>query len=211
MQGIDITGQRFGRLVAISLVPKEQRTWPNKERAWVCKCDCGNTCVVRQRNLLGKRVTKSCGCLRKVDAFLATTQAVNITEEYLFQFDDFEKFLFIHRSLIKLLSLEKIKEQYKQYIETFYYQKEFNALYQFWKEQPRTQTFYDWAKPSVDHIIPKSKGGTNEIENIQFLTTFENLAKRDMSMQEWNEFKQITNTHSNYFIEEILKGGDANE
>lgn len=33
MQGIDITGQRFGRLVVIKLIPKEERTWSNKERA----------------------------------------------------------------------------------------------------------------------------------------------------------------------------------
>lgn len=30
-------------------------------------------------------------------------------------------------------------------------------------------------------------------------------------MEEWNNFKTKTNTHSNYFIEEILKGGDVNE
>ena len=40
--GIDITGQRFGRLVALKLIPREERTWANKERAWLCKCDCGN-------------------------------------------------------------------------------------------------------------------------------------------------------------------------
>ena len=47
MAGIDITGQRFGRLTAVRLIPKEERTWSNKERAWLCKCDCGNEVVVR--------------------------------------------------------------------------------------------------------------------------------------------------------------------
>lgn len=46
-QGVDITGQRFGRLTAIKLIPREERTWSNKERAWLCKCDCGNECIVR--------------------------------------------------------------------------------------------------------------------------------------------------------------------
>ena len=32
-----------------------------------------------------------------------------------------------------------------------------------------------------------------------------------MTMEEWNNFKIKTNTHSNYFIEEIIKGGDVNE
>ena len=94
MAGIDITGQRFGRLVALELIPKEERTWSNEERAWRCRCDCGNEVIVRQRSLRGARVTKSCGCLRKIDAFLATTTVKGLTEEYLLDFNDFDKFLF---------------------------------------------------------------------------------------------------------------------
>lgn len=210
--GIDITGQRFGRLVALKLIPREERTWVNKERAWLCKCDCGNECIVRQRNLLGARVTKSCGCLRKIDAFLATNGIKTLTEEYLCSFDDFDKFLFIHRSLIRTVNLSNIDiNKYTDYIEYFYYQRQFNKLYNFWQNQERGSTFYDLAKPSIDHIIPKSRGGSHNLNNLQFLTVFENLAKRDMTMEEWNNFKIKTNTHSDYFIEEIIKGGDVNE
>ena len=35
------------------------------------------------------------------------------------------------------------------------------------------------------------------------LSYFENLAKRDMTLEEWNDFKIKTNTSSNYFIEKI--------
>lgn len=62
-------------------------------------------------------------------------------------------------------------------------------------------TFYDWYKPSIDHIIPKSKGGTNDLNNLQFLTVFENLNKRDMTMEEWSYFKLLTNTSSDLYIE----------
>ena len=71
------------------------------------------------------------------------------------------------------------------------------------------ETFYDWAKPSLDHIIPSSKGGSNTLDNFQFLTTFENLAKRDMTMDEWKNFKQKTNTTSDYFIENIMKAREG--
>lgn len=30
-------------------------------------------------------------------------------------------------------------------------------------------------------------------------------------MEEWDNFRKETNTYSNYFIEEIVKGGDVNE
>jgi hypothetical protein len=50
-----------------------------------------------------------------------------------------------------------------------------------------------------------SRGGTSKLSNLQILTVFENLAKRDMTMEEWNIFKEKTNTHSNYFIEEVMQ------
>ena len=49
-------------------------------------------------------------------------------------------------------------------------------------------------------IIPKSKGGDNSLDNLQFLTVFENLSKRDMTMKEWNEFKVRTNTQSDLYL-----------
>lgn len=59
MTRCDLTGMRFGRLVAISPAPnKDRRTM------WLCKCDCGNTCTVRT-DYLKNGMTKSCGCYQK--------------------------------------------------------------------------------------------------------------------------------------------------
>lgn len=54
---IDITGQRFGRLVV------KMRTANDKHRTacWLCVCDCGNETIVRG-NSLRRGLTKSCGC-----------------------------------------------------------------------------------------------------------------------------------------------------
>ncbi len=54
---IDITGQRFGRLVALCPVRHKQ-----KHTKWTCECDCGKYAYVDISNLLGGK-TLSCGCL----------------------------------------------------------------------------------------------------------------------------------------------------
>lgn len=48
---IDITGQRFGRLVAIERIDKR----------WKCICDCGNT-TLSDSYQLRNGITVSCGC-----------------------------------------------------------------------------------------------------------------------------------------------------
>lgn len=58
-RSIDVSGQRFGRLVALSLYPA--KTGPRK---WLCRCDCGKETIVRSELLRDGR-TRSCGCLRR--------------------------------------------------------------------------------------------------------------------------------------------------
>lgn len=55
----DLTGQRFGWLVALRAERKDGRL------EWRCQCDCGETSVVDCTRLL-KGITKSCGCQRLV-------------------------------------------------------------------------------------------------------------------------------------------------
>ncbi|WP_051464075.1 AP2 domain-containing protein [Lacrimispora indolis] len=55
----DLTGQRFGRLVA--KYPTDKRLGTSV--IWHCACDCGKSCEVAAVNLLAG-TTKSCGCLR---------------------------------------------------------------------------------------------------------------------------------------------------
>ena len=57
-QFIDLTGKRFGRLVALTRVPPGSET----RSKWVCKCDCGNTAIVTVSNLKNGHTT-SCGCV----------------------------------------------------------------------------------------------------------------------------------------------------
>ena len=55
---IDLTGQRFGRLMVISRSPNRK----NWRAMWLCQCDCGKKKIIRADNLR-RGLTKSCGCL----------------------------------------------------------------------------------------------------------------------------------------------------
>lgn len=156
----------------------------------------------------GNYSQKTCGCGRKERAFLASSRP-DLKEEHLIPYrEDFEKFLMVH----KLLTNNTDKyytncpiDEYTNALNILYNDINFNLIYKFWiKQEKNHNTYYDWAKPSLDHIIPKSRGGTNQIDNLQILTVFENLAKRDMTQDEWGKFKKETNTKSDYFIENIL-------
>lgn len=54
---IDLTGQRFGRLVVIELVGTNKA----HRAIWRCLCDCGNETVVLGASLR-RGATQSCGC-----------------------------------------------------------------------------------------------------------------------------------------------------
>lgn len=59
---MDLTGQRFGKLVV------QKRVKKGNKYVWQCKCDCGNICYVPQNNLCRKvEATKSCGCNISLD------------------------------------------------------------------------------------------------------------------------------------------------
>lgn len=65
-RALDLTGQRFGRLVAIERVPapKPPRLDGPQFAWWRCKCDCGGEKIAAASNLK-KGKNKSCGCLRR--------------------------------------------------------------------------------------------------------------------------------------------------
>lgn len=56
-QKYNLTGQKFGRLTALYIVPNN-----NYHTRWHCVCDCGRTKDVLQQNLCNGHV-RSCGCL----------------------------------------------------------------------------------------------------------------------------------------------------
>lgn len=73
---IDLTNQRFGRLVAIARIPKSD---PAK---WICRCDCGVEKAI-SRTLLRRGTVSSCGCFRREsNSRVHTTHGMYGTPEY---------------------------------------------------------------------------------------------------------------------------------
>lgn len=61
MKALDLTNQRFGKLVARARAPKRN----DRYTRWICECDCGNITEVRTDYLRSLHST-SCGCEKDI-------------------------------------------------------------------------------------------------------------------------------------------------
>lgn len=59
---IDLTGQRFGRLLVVERTDDYVSPQGLRQVCWLCVCDCGTILIVRGNSLRQGR-SKSCGCL----------------------------------------------------------------------------------------------------------------------------------------------------
>jgi len=74
----DLTGQRFGRLIAVSSFTR------NHDCYWLCHCDCGNTVNVRDDHLKNGG-TRSCKCLMREIVGAGTQRTHGKSKTPLFQ------------------------------------------------------------------------------------------------------------------------------
>lgn len=76
----DLTGKRYGHLVAMWPAGRQGGQWPSV--MWLCACDCGNYKIVMSGNLQ-KNSTKSCGCMTgKLISEGQTTHDMTHSPEY---------------------------------------------------------------------------------------------------------------------------------
>lgn len=110
----------------------------------------------------------------------------DVSLDWLMSFEDIEKLKLLNKSISRKRDCIGFNtELYIKFIEKFYYDTQFNLIYSFWlKKQDK------YSKPSLDHIIPRSKGGKlNDLNNLQFITWLENRIKNDLDVDEWNTIK----------------------
>ena len=140
---------------------------------------------------LGKKMPES--ALRKN---MINHMKFDVSLEDIEEYTDFKKLQFITSGLSRNMKHFHTKEQYINYINKFYYDEQFNVLYQKWLLNGKDK----WYRPTIDHKTSKSQGGGWELTNLQFLSWFENRAKAEMNHDEWEEFKYQTNTRSDLFV-----------
>lgn len=156
-----------------------------------------NKYKVNIRKPLNLRGKKKFNCNKKrLWNNMVTHLRFDISLDWIVQFEDFDKVKILNNVITNRGARWNVStEWYKTYIKKFYNDKQFNRVYENWIKLK----FEKYAKPSIDHIIPISKGGTNHLSNLQFLTWFENRCKNDMSKTDWKKLKQNI---ERYFIDE---------
>ena len=128
----------------------------------------------------GKKMTKD-HCLKNMKAHLK----YNVSLEWLNSFENIEKLKCLNSAIKRKRDYEGFTTKiYKEYIERFYSDKKFNDLFDKWEK-----TGDKWIKPSLDHIIPKSKNGSLLLDNLQFISWLENRAKINIGQEQWNKIK----------------------
>ena len=109
---------------------------------------------------------------------MATHLRFSVSLRWLLQFEDFEKLKTLNDCISnKNNRFNESDEWYVDYILKFYFDENFNKIYETWIKYDKMK----YLKPSIDHINPRSKGGDNSLDNLQFLTWFENRCKNDLS------------------------------
>ena len=59
-------------------------------------------------------------------------------------------------------------------------------IYRKWLENDKNK----WLIPSLDHINPKINDNLDNIDNLEFLTWFENRSKNNINPEEWKIMKE---------------------
>lgn len=109
----------------------------------------------------------------------------DVTEEWIDGFENLDKMKYLNHSLSRKRDYEGFDtEMYMAYIEKFYNDEKFNFLFDKW-----IATGDKYIKPSLDHIVPKSKGGALSLDNLRFISWFENKAKGDILLDDWLKMK----------------------
>ena len=168
----------------IAIVKAKGKPLSEDHKKKLVEANKGRPCWMR-----GKNATR-CMLLKNMAAHLR----FDVTFEWLDQFSDVEKLKCLNDCITNRGGrFEVTNEWYRSYILKFYHCVQFNKIYDLWVINNKEA----YRKPSIDHVIPVSKGGTNALENLSFLTWLENRSKTNIYQDDWDNIK---NNLNEYFV-----------
>lgn len=180
MEKKSLVNLRFGRLKVIKLNNKVPRiTKQGKKKGnyyfYLCKCDCGNECIVQKENLQNG-ATQSCGCLQKE---IATKNIIKISTKHGFaKHGNTEKLYKVWHSM-KERCYNKKNKMYK------YYGQRNITVCDEWKKD--YINFRKWALNNgyrigldLDRI---DNNGNYEPKNCRFISHKDNLMNRSNTIK----------------------------
>lgn len=160
----------------VPVVRAKRKPFTDAHRQRISDSTKGRVCWAKGKKMSRDSVLKN----------MAAHLRFDVDIEWLRQFEDFDRLKFLNRAVTERGSRFQFStEDYRQYIERFYSCERFMRIYTRWLESGKE--FY--RTPSLDHIVPVSKGGAKSLENLQFLTWFENRCKNDLPQEDWNLLK----------------------
>ena len=185
---IDETNNRYGRLTVINQTGLNKK----KQALWLCKCDCGNFCIVNGIDLR-RGHTRSCGCLMKETSRKVLEKCGLIKKlprdviEYRRILSDIKRTA-KRRNLEYSLSDEEVLNLVKQ---PCYY----------CEAEPRAHNNYDLLFNGIDRV-DNNKGYIKG--NVVSCCTQCNTTKNTLSVTEFEEYINRVYEH----LKKIKKGGE---
>lgn len=160
----------------IEIVPAKRKPFSKEHRDKISEATKGRKSWMEGRKASPEMIYKN----------MASHLRFDVTWQWLSQFDDTEKLKLLNECITNRSGRFDVStEWYKQYIEKFWSCDQFNLIYNRWVNSGKDRL----KKPSLDHIQPKSKNGCEMLDNLQFLSWFENRCKNDMTQEDWDNLK----------------------
>lgn len=110
----------------------------------------------------------------------------DVDYDWIIQFEDIEKLKFLNNAVKKSGIYNFDTQLYMNYILRFYYDDKFNNIYNKWINN----NYNKWLRPSLDHINPRKNNELDDMDNLEFLTWFENRTKTNISSEDWKRMKE---------------------